>query len=100
MLANPASVNPSLVEPAMRLADISYRGGKLEYRSHYHTEPEWALRSFRIRNFPLPQDAVPQLVSRALGDSTRRTVPVRIPAGIREIRVRPSGATLFGNARP
>jgi hypothetical protein len=61
---------------------------------------EWALRSFRIRNFPLPQDAVPKLVSRALGDSTRRTVPVRIPAGIREIRIRPSGATLFGNARP
>jgi hypothetical protein len=61
---------------------------------------EWALRSFRIRNFPLPQDAVPTLVSRALGDSSRRTVPVRIPAGIREIKIRPSGATLFGNARP
>jgi hypothetical protein len=61
---------------------------------------EWALRSFRIRNIPLPQDALPKLVSRALGDSTRRTVPVRIPAGIREIKIRPSGATLFGNARP
>jgi len=61
---------------------------------------EWALRSFKIRNIPLPQDAVPKLVSRALGDSTRRTVPVRIPAGIREIKIRPSGATLFGNARP
>jgi hypothetical protein len=61
---------------------------------------EWALRSFKIRNIPLPQDAVPTLVSRALGDSTRRTVPVRIPAGIREIKIRPTGATLFGNARP
>jgi hypothetical protein len=61
---------------------------------------EWAVRSFRIRNIPLPQDAVPKLVSRALGDSTRRTVPVRIPAGIREIKIRPSGATLFGAARP
>ena len=61
---------------------------------------EWAVRSFRIRGIPLPQDAVPALVSRALGDSTKRTVPVRIPAGIREIRIRPSGATLFGAARP
>lgn len=60
---------------------------------------EWALRSFKIRNFPLPRDAVPELVSRALGDSARRTVPVRIPAGIREIRVRPTGATLFGVPR-
>lgn len=61
---------------------------------------EWDVRSFRIRNFPIPRDAVSKLVSRALGDSTRRTVPVRIPAGIREIRLRPSGATLFGASRP
>lgn len=60
---------------------------------------EWAVRSFRIREFPVPRDAVPMLVAKAFGDSTRRTVPVRIPSGIREIRIRPSGATLFG-ARP
>lgn len=60
----------------------------------------WEVQSFRIRNFPIPRDAVSKLVSRALGDSTRHTVPVRIPAGIREIRVRPSGATLLGTARP
>ena len=57
---------------------------------------EWAVRSFSIRGFPLPRDAVPKLVSKALGDPGKRTVPVRIPAGIRQIRVRPSGATLFG----
>jgi hypothetical protein len=57
---------------------------------------EWKLESFKIRNFPLPRDAVPQLVSRALGDPGRRTVPVQIPAGIREIRIRPSGAVLYG----
>jgi hypothetical protein len=61
---------------------------------------EWAVRSFRIRNFPIPQDAVPKLVSKALGDSARRTVPIRIPPGIREIRIRPSGATLYGAQRP
>jgi hypothetical protein len=60
---------------------------------------EWAVRSFSIRNFPLPRDAVAKLVAKALGDANRRTVPVRIPDGIREIRVRPSGMTLFGAAR-
>jgi hypothetical protein len=63
-------------------------------------EADWDVQSFRIRGFPIPRDALAKLVSRALGDSTRRTVPVTIPAGIREIRVRPSGATLFGKPRP
>jgi hypothetical protein len=60
---------------------------------------EWAVRSLRIRNFPIPRDAVPKLVSKALGDSTQSTVPIRIPPGIREIRIRPSGATLLGAPR-
>jgi hypothetical protein len=59
-------------------------------------QAEWELRSFRIRNFPLPRDAVPKLVSKALGSPNRRTVPVRIPAGIREIRVLPTGVILYG----
>jgi hypothetical protein len=63
-------------------------------------QAEWAVHSFRIRNFPIPRDAVPKLVSRALGDSSRSTVPIRIPAGVREIRIRPSGATLVGAPRP
>jgi hypothetical protein len=61
---------------------------------------DWDVQSFRIRNFPIPRDAVSKLVSRALGDSARKTVPVKIPAGIREIKIRPAGATLFGGARP
>ena len=32
--------------PAMRLADLSYRSGKLEYRSRHATEPEWVLESY------------------------------------------------------
>ena len=60
---------------------------------------EWGLRSLSIRGFPLPRDAVAKLVSKALGDPSRKTVPVRIPAGIREIRLRPSGATLYGTPR-
>ena len=61
---------------------------------------EWTVRSFRIREFPIPRDAVPKLMARAFGDTARRAIPVRIPAGIREIKVRPSGATLFGAPRP
>lgn len=83
---------------ALRPKERVEAGGPLEV-----VEPrraEWAVRSFRIRNFPIPQDAVPKLVSKALGDSTRRTVPIRIPAGIREIRIRSSGATLLGAPRP
>ncbi len=61
---------------------------------------EWTVRSFRIRDFPIPRDAVPKLLAKAFGDTARRTIPVRIPEGIREIRVRASGATLFGEPRP
>ncbi|MBA3555870.1 MAG: hypothetical protein H0W29_14070 [Gemmatimonadales bacterium] len=61
---------------------------------------EWRVRSFEIRGFPLPADAVPRLMARAVGDSGGRAVPVRIPKGIREVRVRPTGATLYGAPRP
>ena len=60
---------------------------------------EWAIRTFRLRNFPIPRDAVPNLVSKALGDPNQKTVPVKIPAGIREIRIHPGGATLVGVPR-
>jgi hypothetical protein len=60
---------------------------------------EWTVRSFRIRDFPIPRDAVPKLMARAFGNSDTRSIPVRIPVGIREIRVRPSGATLVGAPR-
>jgi selenocysteine lyase/cysteine desulfurase len=32
--------------PAMRLGDLSYRSGKLEYRAQHATEPEWALSGY------------------------------------------------------
>ncbi len=60
---------------------------------------EWAVQSFRIRDFPIPRDAVPKLMAKAFGDSTR-SIPVRIPAGIKEIRIHPSGAILIGAPRP
>jgi hypothetical protein len=60
---------------------------------------EWAVNSFQIREFPIPRDVVPKLMAKAFGDKTRRTILIRIPQGIREIRVRPSGATLLGVPR-
>ncbi len=33
-------------KPAMRLADLSYRTGKLEYKKRHATEPEWALEGY------------------------------------------------------
>jgi hypothetical protein len=61
---------------------------------------EWAIRSFRIRDFPLPDAMVPRMVSRALGDPGRRTVPWRVPPGVRAIRLRTGSATLYGAPRP
>lgn len=33
-------------EPKLRLDDLSYRGGKLQYRSRHATEPEWVLENY------------------------------------------------------
>ena len=61
---------------------------------------EWVVRSFRIRDFPVPAPVVPRLVARALGDARRETVPLKLPAGIRAIRLHPGRATLYGAPRP
>jgi hypothetical protein len=61
---------------------------------------EWAVRSFRIRDIPVPAAAVPRLISRALDEPGRETVPWAVPAGIRAIRIHPGGATLYGAPRP
>jgi hypothetical protein len=83
---------------ALRPREPIEAGGPLEV-----IEPRkaaWRVRSFSIRDIPLPRDMVPKLIGRAFGDSTRRSIPVRIPAGVRDIQLRPSGATLFGAAQP
>jgi hypothetical protein len=60
---------------------------------------EWRVRSFRIGDFPIPEEMVPRLVGQALGDPRRTAVPVKVPAGVRAIRVRPGGAILYGATR-
>jgi hypothetical protein len=61
---------------------------------------EWAVRRFAIRDFPLPRDAVPRVISKALGDSSRQAIPVQLPRAVRAVRVQPSGVILYGAARP
>jgi hypothetical protein len=60
---------------------------------------EWAVRSFAIRGVPLPAPVVKRMVARALDDPSRETIPWRVPAGIRGVRVRPGGVTLYGAPR-
>ena len=60
---------------------------------------EWRVRTFRIGDFPVPEEMVPRLVGQALGDRRRTAVPVKVPEGVRAIRVRPGGATLYGATR-
>jgi hypothetical protein len=60
---------------------------------------EWRVRTFRIGDLPVPDDMVPTLVGQALGDPGRSAVAVKVPAGVRAIRVQPGGAILYGAAR-
>jgi hypothetical protein len=60
---------------------------------------EWRVRTFRIGDFPVPDEMVPRLVGEALGDPRRTAVPVKVPEGVRAIRVRPGGAILYGATR-
>jgi hypothetical protein len=81
---------------ALRSREPVEAGGPLEVVGPRRAE--WKVQSFSIRNIPIPRDAVPRLIAKALGDPQRETVPVQIPPGIREIRVQPSGATLVGGS--
>lgn len=56
---------------------------------------EWDIDRLSIRDIPLPREAVPRLLARALGDTTRRTLPLLLPQVVRDLRVRPEGVTLY-----
>ncbi|HSD89777.1 MAG TPA: aminotransferase class V-fold PLP-dependent enzyme [Kofleriaceae bacterium] len=87
--------------PVMRLGEISYRTGKMEYRSRHATEPEWALPNYieeakkiitasseefrtmtieesarttdfeELRWFPLPSEVLEELRGRPTGRHAR-----------------------------
>ncbi len=60
---------------------------------------EWVVDRLEVRGVPLPTDAVGEVLGRALGEPGRRALPVRLPPGVREIHIRPSGAVLIGARR-
>ena len=64
------------------------------------TVGQWDVRSIRIRELPLPADLVPRVVGRVLGDRQQETIPVRIPSGVRAIRLAPGAAILYGAKGP
>ena len=57
---------------------------------------EWRVQQLQIRDFPFPRDMVPKVVEKALGDSTRQTLPIHLPRGVGDIRIAPTGVTLYG----
>lgn len=57
---------------------------------------EWTIRRLRIRNFPLPGELAARMIAQATGDSTRQTVRFRVPPGVRDLHVHPTGAVLYG----
>lgn len=61
---------------------------------------EWDVRRLSLRGFPLPKDLVPTVMAKALGERDRHDLALRIPKGVREIRVAPTGLTLLGASRP
>ncbi len=55
-------------DPAMRLSDLSYRSGKLEYRSRHATEPEWALQGYLDEARKIVDEAVRSYQGRTIED--------------------------------
>jgi hypothetical protein len=95
-----AALSPDLIGPfagALGATEPVDAAGPLR-----NTRPgagEWRVRTFRIGDFPVPDEMVPRLVGQALGDPDRTSVPVKVPEGVREIRVRPGSAILYGATR-
>jgi len=59
----------------------------------------WEIARLDVGGVPVPADALPRLLGRVLGAPAGRALPVAIPPGVREIRIRPTGAVLFGARR-
>jgi hypothetical protein len=61
---------------------------------------EWEIERLDVAGVPVPADALSAVLGRLLNDPGRDRVPVAIPPGVREIRIRPAAAVLFGARRP
>ena len=56
----------------------------------------WIVDRLSLGNFPFPRDMIPRLLERALGSHSSE-VPFTVPHGLRAVKVRPSGVSLFGS---
>lgn len=56
-------------EPAMRLTDVTYDSGRMEYRRVHRTEPEAALQSYLTRARAVIADAAEACASQVIGPS-------------------------------
>ncbi|MCK6551917.1 aminotransferase class V-fold PLP-dependent enzyme [Myxococcota bacterium] len=85
-------------EPALKLSDLSYRSGKLEYRSRHMTEPEFALHGYLAQ--------AERIVADALAEFERTPVDVEppLPAAVEHLRWFPLPSEvhreLLGQAAP
>ncbi len=60
----------STFEPTLRLAKLSYRAGRLEYRSRRSTEPEWALQAYLDEASSILEAALRDYQGQALADAS------------------------------
>lgn len=60
---------------------------------------EWRIEQLNVAGVPLPVDAVRPLLDRIVGDG-QQALPVALPPGVTDIRIRPNGAVLFGARSP
>ena len=57
----------------MSLHDLSYRGGKLQYRSRHATEPEWVLEDYLRQARRIVDEAVAAAPGLTLADELPQT---------------------------
>jgi hypothetical protein len=56
----------------------------------------WIVDRLSLGNFPFPREMIPRLLERALGSHSSE-VPFTVPHGLRAVRIRPAGVSLFGS---
>ena len=56
----------------------------------------WIVDRLSLGSFPFPRDLIPRLLERAMGSHSSE-VPFTVPHGLRAIRIRPTGVSLFGS---
>ena len=59
----------------------------------------WEVVRLDLGGVPVPGDALRPLLNRVFGAEVGHALPITIPPGVREIRIRPTGAVLFGARR-